>query len=540
MGLNVIQPTNYGQREAEIKQRLLLAQMLNQNAQDNTPSTNQMIGNKVVPLSPFTAIANALSKGVASYQGARAQTEQGQLDDEKRNYLVKALSGGQQITPEIIANAGGSVDDLTKAAATQLAQTPIYDYLNTSKGVLRVDKRSKDAELLPYNMATADPALQGDISLQKNINKIGPVVGQDEATRYMTYGEAAGMQNAPNSDNPYIDGIWNNESSQGNDPNLRNPTSSAKGPFQITNGTREAWGLPSNSTPEQDRATVEKVQKERADKYGSTAMAALSHMTGEGRMNEIQQGSPLKPEEISYLGKLVAYAYQKEKGVRSPTRQEKDAREIQKDVAKERLLSPVKKDFEGFKTDENIRQKEAEIEAQKLAPLPQAVLKERTDLLDDISTNSSIVADLGTIKKQVDSGNLNLGFFKNLALKGKAYAGSNDTEVLNYNTYITSLEKLRNDSLRLNKGIQTDSDARRAWDEIMGNPYNSAIVSKRLEEIQNINSRAMEIKKNLVNAIHDNYGKPKYDFSAFENQKPAINTSQDPELDAILKQYGNK
>lgn len=510
-----------------------MARALQQQIAHSSPNPNQMVGAQVVPINPLGVALNTFSGGLANAQAASAEDEQAKIEDERRNGLVQALSGGGKITPEILANNGASNDDLLKFAMSEKSNMsgPVYDYLNTSKGVLRVDKRSKDAELLPYNMATADPILQGDISLQKNKKKIGPVVGEDGATRFMTYGEAAGMGNetSPSSlNNPYVDGIWNNESGQGNDPNLRNPTSSAKGPFQITDGTRKTWGLPNNSTPEQDRATVEKVQQERADKYGSQAFAALTHMTGEGRGNELRNGAPFKPEEIEYLGKLVAHAYQKDqKGVRSPTRQEQDVAKTEQKVTEEALLNPVKKEFESFKTDQNIRQKQSEIEAQKLAPLPASVLDQRTQLLDDISTSSSIVADLGTIKNQVDSGSLDLGFFKNLALKGKAYAGSNDPQVLNYNTYITSLEKLRNDSLRLNKGVQTDSDARRAWDEIMGNTYNPSIVSKRLEEIQNINSRAIEIKKNLVNAIHENYGKPKYNFSSFENQKPAINQEND-------------
>lgn len=332
MGLAITQLTNYGQKKADIDKRLLMAKLLQKNVEENTQNQPQVVSGRVVPINPLATALNGITGGYANYQADQALSEQGALEDERRNNLVKALSGGQQITPEIIANAGGDADDILKMAIAQRSNSalsgPVYDYLNTSKGVLRVDKRSKDAELLPYNMATADPALQGDISLQKNINKIGPVVGEDEATRYMTYGQAAGMSDAtsrPNFDNPWIDGIWNNESSQGNDPNLSNPNSSAKGPYQITNETRQDWGLSNNSTPDQDRSAVERVQQERADKYGSMAMAALSHMTGEGRMNEIQQGSPLKPEEINYLGKLVAYAYQKEKGTRSPTRQEKDA-----------------------------------------------------------------------------------------------------------------------------------------------------------------------------------------------------------------------
>lgn len=509
MGLTII--PNYHKKNAEIENRLLMAKLLQKNAEESAPNPNQMVSGRVVPISPFATVLNGLTKSFANYQANQATTEQGQLEDEKRNYLVQALSGGNQITPEIIANAGGDYGDLLKMALASREGSPTVGQWYIPPG----SEPFTDEKTGFKGYKTKEGGL---------ISSRGGMTDYQEAVT--TPEKVFSVSQARNATHPQ-----KMTDEQGREiittPSQANPQ--AYGPFAQP---RQQPAQQETSTPDQE-----------------LIMKAADIAFGPGSGKKMMYGGQmaLTPEQDALFQKVLTQVTSakptqsgQQQGIFGMSQAEKDAAKTQQEVTKESLLNPVKKDFEGFKTNENIRQKEAEIEAQKLSPLPQAILKERTDLLDDISTNSSIIADLGTIKKQVDSGNLNLGFFKNLALKGKAYAGSNDPEVLNYNTYVTSLEKLRNDSLRLNKGIQTDSDARRAWDEIMGNPYNSGIVSKRLEEIQNINSRAMDIKKNLVNAIHDNYGKPKYDFSAFENQKPAINTSQDPELDAILKQYGNK
>ena len=71
----------------------------------------------------------------------------------------------------------------------------------------------------------------------------------------------------------------------------------------------------------------------------------------------------------------------------------------------------------------------------------------------------------------------------------------------------TKLEKLRNDSLRLNTGVQTDGDATRAWDEILANMNDTNIVKTRLAEIRRLNQRAKEELYFRVTTIRNEYGK---------------------------------
>lgn len=158
----------------------------------------------------------------------------------------------------------------------------------------------------------------------------------------------------------------------------------------------------------------------------------------------------------------------------------------------------------------------------KPAKLPTSALKMQQEETDAISIASGIRTDLDAIKKQVDSGQLNLGLFANLASKGKNFAGLSDESSRNFATFQATLEKLRNDSLRLNKGVQTEGDAVRAWNELLENINDPKLVSKRLEEINIINERAVNNRKMNVDNIRQNFGVEALDTSGYENQKPII------------------
>lgn len=158
----------------------------------------------------------------------------------------------------------------------------------------------------------------------------------------------------------------------------------------------------------------------------------------------------------------------------------------------------------------------------KPAKLPTSALKMQQEETDAISIASGIRTDLDAIKKQVDGGQLNLGLFQNLASKGRNFAGVSDETSRNFATFQATLEKLRNDSLRLNKGVQTEGDAVRAWNELLANINDPRLVSKRIEEINIINERAVNNRKMNVDNIRQNFGVESLDTSGYENQKPII------------------
>lgn len=124
--------------------------------------------------------------------------------------------------------------------------------------------------------------------------------------------------------------------------------------------------------------------------------------------------------------------------------------------------------------------------------------------------------------KQLDSGTLKLGPIKNLVSGARNFIGESSENSRNFASAKASLEKLRNDSLRLNKGTQTEGDAVRAWNELFANINDQEVVRKRLAEIQNINVRAINSHELTIKNIRDNYNAAPVDTSSRANVPPAV------------------
>lgn len=156
-------------------------------------------------------------------------------------------------------------------------------------------------------------------------------------------------------------------------------------------------------------------------------------------------------------------------------------------------------------------------------PLPVGLQKIEDSDIEGIQLANSMHADLGAIKQQVDDGSLQLGLWSNMTGTARNYLGQSDENSRNLATFKSTLEKMRNDSLRLNKGVQTEGDAQRAWNEVFQNINDPEVVSKRLEEIQSINERAADQRMQRVNLRRENNGAPRIeDWDRF-SAAPVIN-----------------
>lgn len=155
-------------------------------------------------------------------------------------------------------------------------------------------------------------------------------------------------------------------------------------------------------------------------------------------------------------------------------------------------------------------------------PLPAGAMKMQQESLDKIGIASSINADLDGIAKQIEAGKLSFGPVSNLANAARNMAGMSSEESRNFGTFKSTLERLRNESLRLNSGVQTDGDAQRAWNELFQNINDTALVKQRLTEIQNINKRGADLQRLRVDSIRNEYGAEPMDASAYEKQPSAI------------------
>lgn len=154
-------------------------------------------------------------------------------------------------------------------------------------------------------------------------------------------------------------------------------------------------------------------------------------------------------------------------------------------------------------------------------PLPASALKLQQEELDSLGLAKGIQSDLSSLKSQLDSGKLNFGPVSNLVNRGRNAVGLSDEGSRNFASFTSSLEKIRNDSLRLNKGVQTEGDAQRAWNEIIANINDPEVVKQRLDEVMRINDRAANLRKMNIDNIRSNYGKSSLETSGYENQ-PAV------------------
>lgn len=158
--------------------------------------------------------------------------------------------------------------------------------------------------------------------------------------------------------------------------------------------------------------------------------------------------------------------------------------------------------------------------------LPTTALKMQNEELDALSTAGGVIADTAALQKQIETGALKLGPVQNLASKGKNAVGMSDPNSQNFAAFKSGLEKLRNDSLRLNKGVQTEGDAVRAMDELMSNINDPKVVARQLARINEINQRAMNLRKMNIEAIRNNFGVDPMDFTQYERQPAATGAPQ--------------
>ena len=107
--------------------------------------------------------------------------------------------------------------------------------------------------------------------------------------------------------------------------------------------------------------------------------------------------------------------------------------------------------------------------------------------------------------------------------------GASTPDSRNFAEFKATLERMRNDSLRLNKGVQTEGDAQRAWNELLANIKDEQYVQQRLQTIMRLNERAIAIRSAKINQRRSNFGAPPLDVSQFVNMDaPAASPAPAP------------
>lgn len=155
-------------------------------------------------------------------------------------------------------------------------------------------------------------------------------------------------------------------------------------------------------------------------------------------------------------------------------------------------------------------------------PMPPSVLKQQSESIEAIGTLKGINADLGAVVQQIDSGSLDLGVASNFWNQARNAVGSSTEQSRNFASFRATLEKMRNATLMLHNGVQTEGDAQRAWNELIANINDPKFVKQRLQEIQAINERGALIHQTKIDTIRQEYEKDSLNLGDVTTTQPAL------------------
>lgn len=152
-------------------------------------------------------------------------------------------------------------------------------------------------------------------------------------------------------------------------------------------------------------------------------------------------------------------------------------------------------------------------------PLPVGALKLQDEALENLGGADYVTNESKRLAGLLDKGALDLGPVTNTISRLRNWTSNSSPTSQAYGDLNTTLEKMRNESLRLNKGVQTEGDAIRAMNEVVATRNDPVLMKQNLDKLQRINERAVALQKNRVNSVRQNYGAPQYDF----NQVTGVN-----------------
>lgn len=133
----------------------------------------------------------------------------------------------------------------------------------------------------------------------------------------------------------------------------------------------------------------------------------------------------------------------------------------------------------------------------KQVQLPAAIQKQEDEDYDRGQTAINIASDSNRYVNAIRSGAIPFGPVSSASASVRGYFGSNEADVINKKDFEAFKVRLVNESLRLNKGTQTDTDAKRAVDELQA--ANSATgAAKAINTLMEINLRAANDAQNSI------------------------------------------
>jgi hypothetical protein len=137
-----------------------------------------------------------------------------------------------------------------------------------------------------------------------------------------------------------------------------------------------------------------------------------------------------------------------------------------------------------------------------------AGLEKYNKIRTDIQVASTINTMMDDMANLFNDPQFELGPVQNKKYEFQNWSGQSTPQSQAYAKLSANFEKMRNDSLRLNAGVQTDGDAQRAWNEIMANMNDKELVKSRLADIKRYNEFALNEKRMQLENFDAEFGAP--------------------------------
>lgn len=149
--------------------------------------------------------------------------------------------------------------------------------------------------------------------------------------------------------------------------------------------------------------------------------------------------------------------------------------------------------------------------------IPATIQKMDDEDITAIQTARSLEKDISDIGAMLDAGKFSTGMVDRAGYAVSGALNMSSQEGRDFATFKATVEKIRNDSLRLNKGVQTEGDAVRAGNELVANINDTATVRQRLAELAAINQRAAGLTALKLNRRRVENGLPEIDEAQIVN-----------------------
>lgn len=167
-----------------------------------------------------------------------------------------------------------------------------------------------------------------------------------------------------------------------------------------------------------------------------------------------------------------------------------------------------------FFADVEAKEKAAKA-AEKNKALPTQLAKAEDDNFEAIDISQGIVSEVDYFLNLIENGQLEFSFGENIADSVSGFFGIANEEARNSAAFKTFLQRLRNDKLRLAKGVQTEGDAQRAMSEILDNLNDKNTVVTQLNKLKREAEKGAETNMRDVNRRRKDQQINPFDFSDY-------------------------